>query len=170
MKIEEFCTHLESRLAAVAVAEERLALAAEAVRQAFRVRADEVAIFSLDPQLEVLAFLWPPKLQSSGVIPLSARDSLAARTVRENKAFLDNRFASARHAFIFEHVRLDAGADGKPSPIQKIISAPLPGSGWVKGALQVSRKGADPAAAGDDFGRADLSALAEIARVIARHL
>jgi len=170
MNIDQFCAHLETRLAPLPAGDERLQLAAEALRQAFRVKRDEVALFSLDPQKELICFLWPEKLRTSGLIPLSTRDSLAARTIRENRAFVDNRFAATHHASFFERFRLGPGSDGEPQPIQKIISAPLPGSGWVKGALQISRKGPDPEAAGADFSKAELQALIEIARVISRHI
>lgn len=170
MSIDEVCARLEARLSALATVQERLQLAVEALRQGFRVKPDEVAIFSLDPQLELLSFLWPEKLQNSGLIPLSSRDSLAARTVRENRAFVDNRFASTHHTSFFELFRQSPEAAEKPLPIQKILSAPLPGNGWVKGAVQVSRKGLDPEAAGADFSKGDLQALVAMGRVIARHL
>jgi len=170
MNVEQFCAHLETRLAPLPPGRERLDLVAEALRQAFRVRADEVAIFSLDPQLELLCFLWPEKLQASGLIPLATRDSLAARTVRENRAFVDNRFATTHHTSFFELFRQGPGSAGKPQPIQKILSAPLPGNGWVKGAIQISRKGPDPEAAGADFSKSELQALVEIATVVARNI
>jgi len=170
MNIDQFCAHLETRLAPLSSGRERLQLAAEALRQAFRVKGDEVAIFSLDPQEEMICFLWPEKLRSSGLIPLATRDSLAARTIRENRAFVDNRFATTHHTSFFELFRLGPGSDAKPQPIQKILSAPLPGNGWIKGAVQISRKGTDPEAAGADFSRSELQALVEIARVVARHI
>jgi len=170
MNIDQFCAHLETRLAPLPPGRERLLLAAEALRQAFRVKDDEVAVFSLDPQMELICFLWPEKLQASGLIPLSTRDSLAARTIRENRAFVDNRFATTHHTSFFELFRQGPGGEGKPQPIQKILSAPLPGNGWVKGAIQISRKGPGPEEAGADFSKAELQALVEIARVVARHI
>ncbi len=170
MSIDEFCASLETRLRSLSAGRERLHLAAEALRQAFHVKADEVALFSLDPQLELLCFIWPEKLQTSGLIPLASRNSLAARTIRENKAFADNRFATTHHTSFFELFRQGAEPGAKPQPIQKIISAPLPGNGWVKGAVQISRKGPDPESAGTDFTRTEVKALVEAAKVIARHI
>lgn len=169
MKISEFCRHLDARLAALP-SEERLAAVDAALRKAFRLREGEVAILSLDPEREVLAFLWPKKLQRSGLVPLSSPTSLAARTARENQTFVHNRFASAPHASIFERVDLDKAASGASAPIQKILSAPLPGEGYVKGVVQLSRKGTDAAAAGADFSQVERAALVEIAQVLARHL
>jgi GAF domain-containing protein len=170
VKVSDFCNQLETRLAAIPTPENRMEAAMTFVAQAFRVNPDEVAVLSLDPERELLGFLWPVKLQHSGVLPLSSANALAARTVRENKAFLDNRFASAHHAFIFEKVRLDTANTTGPLPIQKIISAPLPGNGYIKGVIQVSRKGEDPVRAGEDFTKNDIAILVEISRVIARQL
>lgn len=169
MKIADFCRQLDTHLADLP-ADQRMAAADAAIRKAFRLEAGEVAILSLDPEKEILAFLWPEKLQRSGLVPLSSSTSLAARTARENKAFLNNRFATAPHTSIFEQVSLDKAARERTSPIQKIISAPLPGKGFIKGVIQVSRKGHDPAGAGADFGKTELAALVEIAKVLARHL
>ncbi len=170
MNIDEFCQKLEAQLAARPAGEERFKTVAQALSQAFRVKADEVAIFSLDAEAQVLRFLWPAKLKSSGLVPLSSADSLVARTARENKAFLNNRFASAAHTSIFEHFRLGSEEGGKPLPIQKIISAPLAADGGIRGVVQVCRKGTDAAVAGGDFGKPELSALVKIARVVVQHI
>lgn len=170
MKLDDFCQKLSAQLAARSDRDERLRLAVQALHQAFRVKPDEVAIFSLDSQAEVLAFLWPARLQKTGFIPLTSHDSLAARSARENKAFLNNRFASVHHTSIFEHVRLDEEKQSTPLPIQKILSAPLHKDGQVLGVLQISRKGRSPSLAGEDFSKTDLSALTDIAEVLAQHL
>jgi GAF domain-containing protein len=169
MKIADFCSQLSDQLVALPSAEKRMEAAVPFICRAFRVKTDEVAIFSLDPERELLCFLWPEKLQHSGLIPLSSSSSLAARTVRENKAYLDNHFATAHHTFIFEAVPLRPDSK-KSSPIQKILSAPLPGNGYVKGVIQISRKGEDPNSAGEDFTKNDLQILIEISRTIASHL
>ncbi|BCR03042.1 hypothetical protein DESUT3_01110 [Desulfuromonas versatilis] len=170
MNIDEFCQKLETQLAAKPAGEERLKAVAQALSQAFRVTVDEVAVFVLDAETQVLRFRWPLKLKTSGLVPLSSAESLVARTARENKAFLNNRFASAAHTSIFEHFRLGSEEGGRPLPIQKIISAPLAADGGIRGVVQVCRKGADAAAAGGDFGKPELSALVKIARVVARHI
>ena len=170
MKIEDYCSKLDQQLAAQEDEHRRMAVAVDAVRRVFQVSAEEVAVFSLDPELQLICFLWPEKLQQSGLIPLSSVSSLAARTIRENKAFLNNRFASTQHASIFEQVRLDKEKKDRPTPIQKILSAPLPGDGHVKGAVQISRKGSDPVHVGADFTKNDLAILVELAKIISRHL
>jgi hypothetical protein len=168
MKLEEFCQKLDTHLAA-RPAGQRLEAAMQAVAQAFGVSDGEVALLTLPADDEnVLAFCWPKKLSRSGFIPLSTNDSLAARTVRENRPFSNNRFASARHAAVFEQVRLNA-AQPAQQPIQKIISAPLPGEKGAKGVVQVSRKGEGEKSVAD-FSANDLLVLEELAKVLARHL
>jgi hypothetical protein len=168
MKLDEFCNKLDAHLAA-RPAEQRLEAAMQAVTQAFSVSMGEVALLTLleDDQSQ-LRFCWPSKLGKSGLIPLSAHDSLAARTVRDNKPHSNNRFASARHAVVFEHVRLSADQQ-EQLPIQKIISVPLPGEAGAKGVVQVSRKGEGEKSVAD-FTPNDLLVLTEIAKVLARHL
>lgn len=168
MDITEYCAKVDKHLSGITDTDQRLEVTADILSQAFRVGTDEVAIFILDPEKDILHFLWPRKLKSIGFLPLSSIDSLAARTVRENKPFVNNRFASVHHASIFERVRLDAKA-GKPQPIQKIISVPIPGTDRLHGAIQVSRKGenADEIV---DFTQYDLNNLARIASALAGHL
>lgn len=170
MKIVEFCTKLDTLLATRATLPEKLDSIVSALRQALRLQADEVALLTIDAEAETLCFLWPAKLAKSGFIPLSSRDSLAARTLRENKVFVNNRFSATFHASVFEQVKLDPTAEGRPLPIQKILSVPIPGESAPKGVLQLSRKAAEPAQAGDDFSKEDMAALTEIALVIARHI
>jgi len=168
MSISDYCNRLDSHLAGITDPEKRLEAAAGILAQAYKVTVDEVAIFVLDNEKDILHFWWPRKLKSIGFLPLSSIDSLAARTVRENKPFVNNRFASVHHASIFERVRLEPSAD-KPQPIQKIISVPIPGAERIRGAIQVSRKGA---AQDDviDFSQRDMGYLADIAAVMSKHL
>ncbi|PLX78902.1 MAG: hypothetical protein C0615_03130, partial [Desulfuromonas sp.] len=102
-----------------------------------------------------------------GFVPLSSNDSLAAKTARENKPFLSNRFASVHHASIFEKVRLEKDGEA-PQPIQKIMSVPISGEDRAKGIIQVSRKGPNEDAA-KNFEQADLDNLAEIAKTLSAH-
>lgn len=131
---------------------------------------DEVAIFQLDPDTEQLSFLWPLRLRKSGHIPLCSNESLAARSSRERRAFLNNHFATVTHSSIFENFKLSQDAPSRPHPIQKIISAPLEINGQVKGVIQVSRKGVDSNQAGHDFCSNELEALVAAAGVLARQL
>jgi len=170
MKISDFCSRLEDRLATRAAGEGRIELVVQAVHKAFNVKTTEVALFTLDKETQVLCFLWPLKLRSSGFVPLSSSDSLAAQTARDNRPYVNNRFASAMHASIFESIRLGDDQSDKPAPIQKIISAPLSIEGEVKGVIQVCRKGSDPAKTGPNFNIDELNALAEIAKSIARYI
>jgi len=170
MKIDDFCSRLEDRLATRAAGEGRIELVVQAVHKAFNVRTDEVALFTLDSETKVLCFLWPLKLRSSGFVPLSSTDSLAAQTARDNQSYINNRFASVQHASIFESIRLNEEQPGRPDPIQKIISAPLSIEGQVKGVIQICRKGSLPAKTGPNFSQDELEALTEIARSISRYL
>lgn len=171
MNISEFCIKLDAHLAARQQKSERYDVAIQALRQVFNLQPDEIAVLFADLENDVLRFSWPLKLQKSGTIPISSRDSLAARTFRENKASANNRFAAIYHASIFEQVKLAPEAKERPKPIQKILSAPLHGTDDTPiGAIQLSRKGVDGDAAGPDFSREDLAALIEISKVLGKHL
>lgn len=171
MKISEFCGKLDALLASRPQGAERYEVAIQALRQVFNLLPDEIAILSVDRENEVLRFVWPAKLQKSGTIPISSRDSLAARTFRENKAVANNRFAAIFHASIFEQVKLAPEVKERPQPIQKILSAPLPATdGTPTGVIQISRKGSDSNAVGPDFTREDLASLIEISKVLGKHL
>ena len=167
MGIEDYCTKLDSHLSGIDSIDDRIKSSAEIMSKAFKVSKDEVAIFLLDHDKDLIHFHWPLKLKKMGFVPLSSHDSLAAKTARENKPFLNNRFTSVHHASIFEKVRLD-GKESKPMPIQKIISVPIPGDERSKGVVQVSRKGASEEAT-KNFEQSDLNNLAEIAKTLSAH-
>lgn len=162
MNIADFCSELDLQLGLSAPAE-RLALAVKMLGKAYKVKAEDIAIFDFDNEREELSFLWPEKLKNSGKIPLNAKNSLVARTLREKKAYLDNRFAQSTHGAIFE-------AFSGGNPIQKIISVPLLADGKEKGVIQISRKGADTKESGPDFQQGELQALQKMAEIIVRHL
>jgi hypothetical protein len=168
MKVDEFCSKLDSRLAGYASAEERLDVAVNALCQAFGVKSHEVAIFAFSPVQESLSFLWPVALRSSGAVPISAHKSLVAQTARDRKGSFNNAFAATPHASFFERFR-QKGADHS-HPIQKIMSVPLDKDGAVQWVIQLSRKGEDAAAAGRDFTANELTAMERIGKVIAQHL
>ena len=112
------------------------------------VRDEEVAILGVSTRWKHLHFLVPEALKQVGFIPLSSNSALAARTVRESRPEIDNNFSAARHAVVFENIKLSGETT---ELIQKIVSAPILFDGRVVGVIQVSRKGATPAAAGPDF-------------------
>lgn len=167
MKLEEFCTTMNARLASLPSREERLEEAANSLCRAFGAKPDEIAIFSLDAGEEILTFLWPKKLRSAGIIPLSAISPLVAQTARENRGFVDNLFANTSHASFFEKFRT---ADAAPLPIQKIMSVPVRRDGRLCGVIQVSRKGEDVTKVGRDFSQQDLAILQRMSDVLAGYL
>src|SRR5205814_9571242 len=112
------------------------------------VRGEEVAILAVSTRWKHLHFLVPEALKSVGFIPLSSNSALAAKTVRESRPEIDNNFSAARHAVVFENIKLSGETT---EPIQKVISAPILFDSRVVGVIQVSRKGLTPAAAGPDF-------------------
>jgi hypothetical protein len=162
MNLADFCSELDLQLG-LSTPEERLSLAAKLLGKAYKVKPADVAIFSFDAEREELRFSWPVKLKTSGSIPLNANNSLAARTLREKRGYVDNRFAKTTHGAIFEAFSGD-------SPIQKIISVPMLGNDDAKGVVQVSRKGAELSKAGADFGPGEVKALLKMAAVIGRHI
>jgi len=135
-----------------------LATVGEKIAKNLGVNADEVAILGVSHRWKHLHFLVPEALKNVGFIPLTSNSALAARTVREKRAEINNNFTTARHASVFEGVK-SATITGES--IQKIISAPIFHEGKVVGVMQVSHKGSSPQTAGADF-TAD-----ELGRVVA---
>jgi GAF domain-containing protein len=90
-----------------------------------------------------------------------------ARTVRENRGFVDNLFAKTSHASFFEKFKID---DAAPLPIQKIMSVPIRSDGCLCGVIQVSRKGEEIAKVGRDFSQHDLVILQKMSDVLAGYL
>jgi len=133
---------------------------AEKLAQAFGVEADEVAILAVVGKGKFLQFIIPEKLRAVGTIPLNSTAALAARTARGKRADLENAFAGARHATVFEGVRLGRGHN---EMIQKIMSAPIVHEDKVAGVVQISRKGRNAQASGPDFNAEDLKKLKNLA-------
>lgn len=121
---------------------------AEKIARIIGVRSEEVAILAVSKRWKHLHFLVPEALKNVGFIPLSSGSALAAKTVRDSRPEIDNNFTAARHAVVFEGVKLTEEAAGS---IQKIVSAPILLDGKVIGVIQVSRKGLNPSSAGPDF-------------------
>src|SRR6267378_1359873 len=115
---------------------------AEKIAKTLSVRKDEVAIMGVSTRWRHLHFLVPEALKNVGFIPLSSNSALAARTARDSRPEIDNNFTVARHATVFEGVRITSEA---AESIQKILSAPILAEGKVVGVIQISRKGASAA-------------------------
>jgi GAF domain-containing protein len=131
----------------------------------FRVQYTEVALLRLEGDL--LHFVFPDYLRTSGAIPLSSK-AVAAHTALSKKAEIFNNFARVKHASIFETIKPDDSAEpAVPSPIQKLMSVPiLDRDSVVVGVIQISRKGLDPKFA-QDFSREDLHDLELAAGLLA---
>src|SRR6202035_1692641 len=119
---------------------------AERIAKNLGVKSGEVGILGLSARWRHLYFLAPEALKNVGFIPLSSNSALAARTARESRPEIDNSFANARHATVFEGVKTVAGELGEA--IQKIMSAPILAADKVVGVIQISRKGSNAATAG----------------------
>ncbi len=139
--------------------------AVEQISMAFRVRQDEVAILVLIGEGKILQFLIPEKLKGIGTIPLTSTNALAARTAREKRPELINKFNLTPHASVFEGVPLGRGHGEQ---IHRIMSAPIVAEGKVVGVLQVSRKGTSPENAGAEFSQDDLRKLVVLSSVLGR--
>ena len=122
----------------------------------FGVNPDEVAILAITGNGQHLKFLVPEKLQAVGTIPVNSTTALVARTAREKRPDILNRFAGSRHASVFEGVPLGR-REGEM--IQKIMSVPIVSGEKVVGVVQISRKGRTQQGAGADFGSGDLRML-----------
>jgi hypothetical protein len=140
---------------------------AEKIAKNLGVRNDEVAILALSTRWRHLHFLVPEALKKVGFIPLSSNSALAARTARDSRPEIENNFAAARHATVFEGVKITSEA---AEAIQKMISAPILLDGKVIGVIQVSRKGASPANAGLDFTADDLGKILAFCKPLGKML
>jgi len=144
-----------------------LASVAEKIAKNLGVRNDEVAILAVSTRWRHLHFLVPEALKNVGFIPLSSNSALAARTARDSRPEIENNFATARHATVFEGVKITSEA---VEAIHKMISAPILLDGKVIGVIQVSRKGANPANAGLDFTADDLGKILAFCKPLGKML
>jgi hypothetical protein len=144
-----------------------LSTVAEKIARNLGVKNDEVAILAVSTRWRHLHFLVPEALKNVGFIPLSSNSALAARTARDSRPEIENNFAAARHATVFESIKIGDGASGT---IQKMISAPILLDGKVIGVIQVSRKGANPHSAGPDFTADDLGKILALCKPLGKFL
>ena len=165
MAIEEICEKLEHLLSARQSASDKVDCAVKALCRVFKVGENEVAMFGYDGRLDCFHFLWPTEMRSSGSIPFSANRSLVSVTAAERRGFMDNSFASTPHLFVFEGFGKD-----KNTPIQKIMSVPMLKGEELRGVIQLCRKGEEGDCGLASFTGPELSALAELAKVIGRQL
>jgi GAF domain-containing protein len=131
----------------------------------FHVGADEVAILAATTGGKALQFLVPARLRVVGTIPFTSTAALAAKTAREKRAELQNKFSFTRHASVFEGVPL-GWREGES--IQKIMSAPILADGKTVGVVQISRKGRTPEEAGPDFTSDELRKLQSVTGTLVR--
>src|ERR1700674_1000380 len=144
-----------------------LSSVAEKIAKNLGVRNEEVAILAVSTRWRHLHFLVPEALKSVGFIPLSSNSALAARTARDSRPEINNDFSGARHATVFEGVKV-GGESGEA--IQKIISAPILSDGHVIGIIQISRKGGSPPSAGPDFTSEDLGKVLSLCKPLGKLL
>lgn len=144
-----------------------LSSVAEKIAKSLGVRTEEVAILGLSTRWRHLHFLVPQALKNVGFIPLSSNSAVAARTARDNRPEIANNFATARHATVFESVKITGEAS---EAIQKMISAPILFEGKVIGVIQVSRKGETHAGAGPDFTSEDLGKILALCKPLGKML
>jgi hypothetical protein len=142
-----------------------LSTVAEKIAKNLGVRTDEVAILAVSNRWRHLHFLVPEALKNVGFIPLFSNSALAARTARDSRPEIENNFAAAKHATVFEGVKITRET---AEAIQKMISAPILLDGKVIGVIQVSRKGPNPASAGLDFNSDDLGKILALCTPLAR--
>lgn len=140
---------------------------AERIAKSLGVKSDEVAILGLSTKWRHLHFLVPESLKNVGFIPLSSNSALAARTARDSRPEINNNFSDARHATVFEGIKV-GGESGEA--IQKIISAPILSGGKVIGIIQISRKGSSTSFAGADFTSDDLGKVVSLCKPLGKLL
>jgi len=138
---------------------------AEKIARTMGVRQEEVAILGVSSKWKHLHFIVPEALKNVGFIPLSSNSALAAKTVRESRPEIDNKFSAARHANVFENIKLSGATQ---ELIQKIISAPILFDGKVIGVIQISRKGVNTSSVGPDFTSDDLGNLLALCKPLGK--
>jgi hypothetical protein len=141
---------------------------AERIAKNLGVKSDEVGILGLSLRWRHLYFIVPEALKNVGFIPLTSNSALAARTARESRPEINNNFAVARHATVFEGVKV--GNDSAAEAIQKIISAPILSGDKVIGVVQISRKGSNVKTVGPDFTPADLGKVLALCKPLGKLL
>jgi hypothetical protein len=141
---------------------------ADRIAKNLGVKNDGVGILGLSIKWRHLYFLAPEALKNVGFIPLSSNTALAARTARESRPEIDNSFANARHATVFESVKTVPGALGEA--IQKIMSAPILAADKVVGDIHNNPKGTNAATAGPDFTPGDLGKLLALSKPLGKLL
>jgi hypothetical protein len=162
-ELERLAASLESD--GTAAAEVSLPAVAEKIAKELRVKGDEVAILAVSNRWRHLHFLVPHVLKNVGFIPLTSTSALAARTARESRPEINNKFSAVPHASVFEGVK---AATMTGESIQKIISAPILFDGKVVGVMQVSRKGDSGASAGPDFTAEELGRVLAICKPLGK--
>src|SRR5712664_17884 len=140
---------------------------AEKIAKNLGVRNEEVAIMAVSTRWRHLHFLVPEALKKVGFVPLSSNSALAARTARDSRPEIENNFPAARHATVFEGVKINSET---PESIQKMLSAPILSEGKVIGVIQISRKGPSAANAGPDFTAADLGKILALCKPLGKLL
>ncbi|GAC1670164.1 MAG: hypothetical protein PVS2B2_00480 [Candidatus Acidiferrum sp.] len=153
----------ESDVATIAKGTPALDRAVEQIARVFFVRQDEVAVLVLIAQGKILKFLVPEKLNSVGTSPMTCTKAWAARTARETRPDVINRFHPAPHGSGCEGVPLGRGHGEQ---IYRIMSAPIVSDGKVVGVLQVSRKGLSLENAGVAFSQEDLRKLVALSALL----
>ncbi len=132
----------------------------EYLKDTFKRKEDEVAIFILDKR-NILNFLYPAYLGKVGVIPKDYKKSFVWRLIEEKRGIIDNNFETAIHLHFFESAK-DKKKDLPHDPIQKIMGIPLVKDDLIFGAIEISKKGKNLNSAGEDFSKKDLNKLKEI--------
>src|ERR1017187_67557 len=106
------------------------------ISNGFKAKKEEVAILWLSSEAKMLRFIFPIKLSVMGAIPLTATNSLAAKTIRDKRSEIVNNFPSYKHPTVFEAI--DLSEQEKAAPIQKIVSSPMIVEGKIVGVIQIS--------------------------------
>jgi hypothetical protein len=138
---------------------------AERIAKHIGVNKDEVALLGVSHRWRHLHFIVPVALKDVGFIPLTSNSALAARTVRDSRAEINNNFSAVRHASVFEGVKT---ATTSGESIHKIVSAPILYDGKVVGVMQVSRKGISTENSGPDFTAEDLGKVLAICQPLGK--
>lgn len=113
----------------------------------------EVAIFLTNDEKTVLSFACPSYLVNSGMIPISSTEAFTSSIYRNGRGLIENNLQQQKHLSIFEIIRTP---ESEVKLIYKMIGALIAVENDRIGVIEISRRGANAAEAGEDFSESDL--------------
>lgn len=120
------------------------------------VTTDEIAIFLTDHDKSVLSFACPPFLVNAGMIPVTSTEAIVSNVFRTGRSVIVNGFSQQKHLSVFEIIPT---SNNEIAPIWKMIGSVITVNQEKIGVIEISKRGADITAVGEDFSQNDVQFL-----------